>query len=1122
MKKPATPRYNDSPLRTFDSVEKNLLRERRVFSIVVLLLVLVTFAGAGAIFLVRLSDSLRAQEQLARIYEQGIVDAVLERRSALMAANLILDLRANDAWHADHRPVADNLCARVSPLGPHNDVLRQGCNEAVRTLLAAGQRPSIEMISVADGAAYWYIGPPTAESTNKGRHPPMPAAMIVEAVLNHYRTAKLDPLEAAREKRVVWLAMPATAMDDSPEMIGASLVAKGTRIYAVVLTRIALKDLLQPERQGLSIPDAIFFDSFGVPLASSGKSVDAQQLDRKLPEREDGVFHWVAGYGWALRLAPLAADFGRLVFVLPPGQQARKMTGELLLVGAIAAAALGLLFAMYRHWNYRFLVVTYEEASRALESEMLNHLLVHVTPVGLCIVRRETLEIIVSNPIAREVLGLAQEDARLPQALRAALAARPDEQNTAVGENGLFQIPLTLNRAGSSPVSLEITYAPAEVRHEAVLFCAIVDVTEHHHSNQLLRQAKLASDAAAKAKLAFFASMSHEIRTPLSSLVGNIELIAMGPLQAEQRERVRAMQVSAEGLMQVVNDVLDFSKIDIGAMSIAEEPGSLVELLEHLATSHAREASKRGLTLHAVFDRHIPAELYFDPVRLSQIVNNLLNNALKFTHSGKIVLRARRGDEGIEIEVSDTGVGIREDERHRLFQPFSQAAPNRLARARGTGLGLSICAKLCELMGGRIVLDSMVGMGTRVTVHLPLKAVNHGNEACKSMGLPRNRTVMLMRASEHYEALLNQFDWGASTPIAMSDLSEPVERETFDCLVVTEEFDPAEVLAWWPTATSIVWLEQQGPLLATTRADGGQDVSVYSRTGIHAALQAAISGAPRLVADATRSADGRASAAPSELLAGLRVLVAEDNPLNRSLLRDQLSMLGAKVLEAGNGHEALAMLANAHVDVVLTDIDMPDMNGFELLREMSRSALPIPVYAVSASTRPEDIAEGRAMGFADYFTKPVPLAVLASALRGKAVTAAEAAHLDESLQAPDPRARSGAHENPEIPQVPAGYARAFLDQTEADIRAYRSAIADQDRTRLERLLHRTSGMLSVLEPSQLLALCEDLRLYLTEIEHWDDETKLQSEFILQSLTQMCRPARADAAHPNRPRSRHVF
>lgn len=1099
MKKTATPRRDASPLRTFDSVEKNLQRERRVFSIVVALLALCTLACAAVAIAVRLNVSLRAQEQLARIYEQSVVDAVLERRSALTASNLILSLRANDPFHPDYGDRANGVCVLVSPSSHKDVVLQQSCNEAVRILLAAGQMPAIEMISVADGAAYRYVAPYSARSRDEARYSSTQTSMIVDAVLNQYLAAKLDPLEAAREKRVVWLTLPSGQTRDRPEMIGASLVSKGNRIYAVALTRIALRDLLQPAREGLSVPDAILFDNFDVPLASSGEEVKAELLDRKLQGRQDGVFHWIPGYGWALRLAPLTADFGRLVFVLPPGQQLQKMADELLLIGAITAVVLVLLFAMYRHWNYRFLVVTYEEASRALESEMLNHLLVHANPVGLCVVRRETLEIIVSNQIAREVLGMSAGETRLPHGLRAAFDAHLDAHlGTTVasaGESGIFQIPFTLNRADGNPVHLEITYAPAEVRHEPVLFCAIVDMTEHHHSKQLLRQAKLASDAAAKAKLAFFASMSHELRTPLSSLVGNIELLALGQLDAGQRERVRAMQVSSDGLLQVVNDVLDFSKIDVGALSVEETPGSLVDLLHGIAASHAREAGKRGLTLHAILDRRIPPELQFDPVRVSQIINNLLNNALKFTHSGKVVMRARWSKDGLTIEISDTGVGIPEDQRDRLFQPFSQASAHRLGNARGTGLGLSICAKLCELMGGGIKLDSMAGVGTRVTVNLPLGVSDAGGDVATPARAPATRTVVLFRAPEHYETLLNHLDWADSPPVAMRDMNEPLDSDAFECLVVTEEFSPEDVARWWPAPASIVWMKQQGPLVASIRPDGGQEVSIYSRAGIRVALLGAISGGPLpgpLI-------DGRSDQAPEKPLMGLCVLIAEDNRLNRSLLRDQLSVLGARVLQAGNGYEALTTLSNNRVDAVLTDIDMPDMNGFELLREIDALALDIPVYAVSASTRHADVSDARTMGFADYFTKPVSLAVLASVRNGIALEE-KAFHRDEK-----PAARSTRPESaiPEIPRVPIAYVSAFLEQAEIDLETLESVLAERNVAQLERALHRISGTLAVLERSELLALCEELRHYLAEVGSWNAEIENQAGFVLHAFARMC-------------------
>ena len=192
------------------------------------------------------------------------------------------------------------------------------------------------------------------------------------------------------------------------------------------------------------------------------------------------------------------------------------------------------------------------------------------------------MEIMVANQIARNVLGLQPSDTRLPDALANQFGVRRQDLATR-GSTHIFQFTLSLERHDVGSMHLEVTYAPAVLNREEVFFCAITDMTEHHRAERLLREAKRTSEEAARAKVNFFASMSHEIRTPLASLVGNIELVALGPLAAEQQARVRAMQVSAKGLLQVVNDVLDFSKIDVGELSLSEEWTSITDLLCRIA-----------------------------------------------------------------------------------------------------------------------------------------------------------------------------------------------------------------------------------------------------------------------------------------------------------------------------------------------------------------------------------------------------------------------------------------------------------------------------------------------------------------------------------------------------------
>lgn len=972
------------PSADLHAVERNLQRERRVFSMVILLLALMVIAIAAGTVLVLLNASLRAQEQVARLYEQGVVDAVLERRSTLTATNLILELRANGTFPVSHGRPAGNLCRQVSPFSPPDDILQQSCDQSVRTLTAASQKPSIEMISIANGATYRYEAEDPSGSGARPVLPPMPSSAIISTVLERFRSHDPDLLQAAREKRVIWGGIPGRAAGDDPEMIGASLVAKGDTLYAIVLTRIPLRELLRPAGPNLSIPEPIVVDSLGMPLVATSARAGAQRLDVRLEAQPDGLFHWVPDYGWALRRPPLVADFGHLIFALPVGHQFHEMTDELIVIGLVAAVLIALLFAMYRYWNYRFLTGAYAEAARA---------------------------------------------------------------------------------------------------------------------QRLLYEAKLASDAAAKARVAFFASMSHEIRTPLASLLGNMELVAMGALEPEQRARMSAMQVSAEGLLQIVNDVLDFSRIDVGALSLAEEPVSVTELLGRMAIAHAPLAGQRKLGFFAVYGQGLPARLELDPVRVAQIVGNLLGNAFKFTQQGKIVLRAQRVDENLEIVVSDTGIGIPEAYKDRLFQPFSQVDNNRLAQAPGTGLGLSICLRLVERMEGRITLDSTLGVGTRVTVRLPLRA--SGTVPARP-NLPPNRTLVLSREPECLEGLLCHFDWGACQPSARTDMDEPVDVDRHDCLLVTEEFDPGQVMAWWPKPASIVWLKQLGPLVETARQDGGREVSAYSLPGIHAATLAAVTRVQAPQGAGASLVVSTKQKRPPAPLAGRVALVAEDNLLNRCLLRDQLRALGARVVEASNGSVAMAALLKHDVDAVLTDIDMPVMNGFDLLRAIRHAGMQIPVYAVSASARPEDVAEGQAQGFTGYLTKPVSLAALASVL-ACAGTPAGRMHAEDGVTAGTLVDAEHAElpDLPELPVVPAGYVEAFLTQTGADLDECDAIRAGRDVRRLQLLLHRVSGTLAVVGRSQLAELCEDLHDYAADTDGWDEEIELQSGYIAQRLRQLC-------------------
>jgi two-component system capsular synthesis sensor histidine kinase RcsC len=971
------------PLRTLASLNEDLRRERRVFALVIALLICATLAAAAFAILTRVAASLRTEEQIARLYDRALADKILDRHSALTVASLLVSLHASGVL--PDKPASNGHPCRLAGSQHADPALQASCDEAADILSTNGSGPPIEIIRIGDEAAYLYQPP------DDPRAPPPVDAALIHHVLARFSQARIDPAAAAKDKHVLWFSGPSIGRQTG-EMFGVSIAAKESAPYAIVLTSIDLAEVYAAVRPDGRERQPPLLDDAGRLVIGAWTRPDADAINAQFAHRADGVFHWIPSYGWALRRAPPLSGFGQTLYLMPYRQQIAAMRNELVLIVAVAAALIALLLSTYRYWNYRFLGRIYGQANHALETEMLNHLLVHATPVGLCIVTRVTLEIVTANPIARNVLGLGPDDTRLPDALRREFDAHRDAHCAHVaaepGEPVISHFSFAMARAPQDDVHLEITYAPATLDGEDVYFCSMTDITERHRAEQMLVEAKRTAEDTARSKVAFFASMSHELRTPLASLVGNIELLAMGPLAPEQHERARAMQASARGLLQIVNDVLDFSKIDVGELTLSEQWASLADLIDRIAIQHAPLAVEKALRFHVVIDRALPARLLFDPIRVAQIVNNLLSNALKFTDSGKIVLRAAWVDDRVQITVVDSGVGISDQLRQRLFRPFTQGDVNRLAQARGTGLGLSICARLARLMNGSIEVDSTVGVGTRATVVLPLRASSRG-EGSAEWTLPWQRPALLALAPESQEWLAGLFDPNVSTVTIATDTDTPLDPAAHEFAIVTDEFAPANVLSWWRDPRTIVWATQDGPLVPARRSDGGVEVSVFSLAGLRGATQSVVATAREpATEDAGAPAPVPVKSAPARTVepeggrhaARLTVLIAEDNVLNRNLLHDQLATLGAKVIDTASGDEALAVFDRQPVDAVFTDINMPGIDGYELLGHLRARRPSLLVFAISASARPDDVAEGRARGFTDYLTKPVPLAALALAL----------------------------------------------------------------------------------------------------------------------------------------------
>ncbi|HTR85257.1 MAG TPA: ATP-binding protein [Reyranella sp.] len=462
------------------------------------------------------------------------------------------------------------------------------------------------------------------------------------------------------------------------------------------------------------------------------------------------------------------------------------------------------------------------------------------------------------------------------------------------------------------------------------------------------------AEHANQAKSTFLATMSHEIRTPMNGVLGMIDVLERTPLTAEQRDALGTVRYSASALLKIIDDILDFSKIEAGRLDLECIEVSTVELIEGAAETLAPQAAAKGVKLVAYVAAGAPERVMGDPLRLQQILFNLLGNALKFTEQGSVRLTFERAGEGrLCIKVADTGIGLTEEQREKLFQPFVQADNSTTRRFGGTGLGLSIVRRLAEAMQGDVTVHSTSGVGSVFTVTVQLEEVTQAVQQRPLEGL--SLTLGLPDAEEARAFARYLGDAGASVVVArpgaflgirLHDAHGGPERQ------VTLLDGPALGAS---------------PLLGLARP-WRRDTLV------------------RAVARAAGRAAGVAAppkAAPEKV--GGRVLVVDDNSVNRKILARQLELAGASTDSAAGGEEALELWRKGRYDLVLADLQMPTMDGFELARRIRQSEQAerrhrTPILAVTASALEDQEQKTRAVGMDGLITKPIGIEQLRATL----------------------------------------------------------------------------------------------------------------------------------------------
>ncbi|MBB1201640.1 two-component system sensor histidine kinase RcsC [Enterobacteriaceae bacterium 89] len=732
--------------------------------------------------------------------------------------------------------------------------------------------------------------------------------------------------------------------------------------YFYALTPVYLANRLQAL---LGIEQTIRMENFFTPgsmpmgvtiLDENGKSLitlTGTESKLKVEPRwmqERAWFGYTSGFRELILKKSLPPSSLSIVYSVPVDlvlERIRMLILNALLLNILTGLAL---FTMARMYERRIFLPAEADAQRLEEHEQFNRKIVASAPVGICILRTQDGTNILSNELAHNYLNmLTHEDRqRLTQII--------------CGQQVNFVDVLTSNNT-----NLQISFVHSRYRNENVAICVLVDVSSRVKMEESLQEMAQAAEQASQSKSMFLATVSHELRTPLYGIIGNLDLLQTKELPKGVDRLVTAMNNSSSLLLKIISDILDFSKIESEQLKIEPREFSPREVMSHITANYLPLVVRKQLGLYCFVDPDVPQQLMGDPMRLQQVISNLLSNAIKFTDMGCIILHLQRDEDYLSISVRDTGVGIPAKEVVRLFDPFFQVGTGVQRNFQGTGLGLAICEKLISMMDGDISVDTEPGMGSQFTIRIPLYGAQNAPTTAIE-GLANKRCWLAVRnasLAQFVESLLIRH--GVEV-----QLYEGQTPQSDDILISDDEL----AQPWTGRAAIIFCRRHIG--IPLERVPGEWIHSVASPHELLSLLG-------RIYSVEVENADSHGGLPTPESSQeasndDMMILVVDDHPINRRLLADQLGSLGYQCVTANDGVDALNVLSKHHIDIVLSDVNMPNMDGYRLTQRIRQLGLTLPVVGVTANALAEEKQRCLESGMDSCLSKPVTLDVIKQTL----------------------------------------------------------------------------------------------------------------------------------------------